>query len=48
LEIVQLQQIKSSIQKTTRIESHGLGRKAVAEIKIHTENKFEGSIKTRQ
>jgi hypothetical protein len=45
LEIVQLQQIKSSIQKTKRIESHGLGRRAVAEIKIHTENNLKVQLK---
>jgi hypothetical protein len=33
LEIVQLQQIKSSIQRTTRVKSHGLRRRA-AESKI--------------
>jgi len=45
LEIVQLQQVKSSIQKTTRIKSHGLSRRAVAEIKIHTEINLKVQLK---
>jgi hypothetical protein len=45
LEIVQLQQIKSSTQKTTRIKSHGLSRRAVAESKIHAENNLKVQLK---
>ena len=45
MEIVQLQQIKSSIQKTTRIKSHGLSRRAVAGSKIHAENNLNVQLK---
>jgi len=45
LDIVQLQQIKPSIQKTTRIKSHGLSRRAVAESKIQAESKLKVQLK---
>jgi len=45
LEIVQLQQINSSIQKTTRNKKHGLRRRAVAETKIHAENNLKVKLK---
>jgi hypothetical protein len=34
-------EIKSSIQKTTRTEKHGLSKTAVAESKIHAENNLK-------